>query len=73
MSRVAIAAVRTGRPREIYRSRDGDTPDWDALVARILGPTITPADRERRRGDALALAAAAMRSVEADEKRKVNV
>lgn len=62
MSRVASAAVRTGRPREIYGSRDDDTPDWDALVASALGPVVTEADRERRRGDALALAAAALRA-----------
>lgn len=64
MSRVAIAAVRTGRPREIYRSRDGNTPDWAALVDRILGPVVTEADRERRRADALALSAAAMKAAE---------
>lgn len=57
--------------REITR-RDGDAPDWDTLVSRVLGPIVTPADRERRRGHALALAAAALRAAEADEKRKIN-
>lgn len=47
--------------REVTR-RDSDAPDWDALVSRVLGPVVTPADRERRRGDALALAAAALRA-----------
>lgn len=47
--------------REVTR-RDGEAPDWDALVSRVLGPVVTPADRERRRGNALALAAAALRA-----------
>lgn len=47
--------------REVTR-RDGDATDWDALVSRLLGPIVTPADRERRRGHALALAAAALRA-----------
>ncbi|WP_157130366.1 hypothetical protein [Burkholderia pseudomallei] len=47
--------------REVTR-RDPDGPDWDALVARALGPVVTEADRERRRGDALALAGAALRA-----------
>lgn len=46
---------------------------WDDLVARVLGPIVTPADRERRRTDALALAAAALRAAEAEDKRKINV
>ncbi|PRG37572.1 hypothetical protein [Burkholderia multivorans] len=61
MSRVAIAAVRTGRPREIYKRRDGET-DWDSVAQHILGPAVTPADRERRRSDALALARAALKA-----------
>ncbi|URF05266.1 hypothetical protein [Cupriavidus campinensis] len=40
---------------------------WDRAVARLLGPVVVPADRERRRSDALALAAAALRAAEADD------
>lgn len=45
---------------------------WDACVAQLIGPVVTPADREARRQNALQLAAAAMRAAEADEKRKIN-
>ncbi|WP_423191990.1 hypothetical protein [Cupriavidus sp. H18C2] len=40
---------------------------WDGLVARVLGPVVTPADRERRRTDALALSAAALRAAGVDD------
>ena len=39
---------------------------WDTLVSRVLGPVVTEADREQRRTDALALAAAAMRAADAN-------
>ncbi|MCQ8223574.1 hypothetical protein NQH47_20300 [Burkholderia pseudomallei] len=55
--------------RDVTR-RDKDAPDWDALVDRILGPIVTPADRERRRADALALSAAAMKAAEEIKTRK---
>lgn len=45
---------------------------WDACVAQLIGPVVTPADRKTRRHNALQLAAAAMRAAEADEKRKIN-
>ncbi|MFV8529451.1 hypothetical protein [Ralstonia pseudosolanacearum] len=35
---------------------------WDACVAQLIGPAVTPADREQRRQNALQLAAAAMRA-----------
>ncbi len=47
----------TGRP-----SLDPTDAEWDRAVALLLGPVVTPADRERRRTDALALAAAALRA-----------
>lgn len=47
--------------RTITEKIDGDDI-WDRAVARLLGPIVTPADRERRRGHALALAAAALRA-----------
>ncbi|WP_155755011.1 hypothetical protein [Burkholderia pseudomultivorans] len=49
--------------REVTR-RDPDGPDWWAVVERLLGPVVTEADRERRRADALALSAAAMKAAE---------
>lgn len=52
----------TERSGRAVTRRDGDGPDWDAVVARLIGPTVAPADRERRRSDALALAAAALRA-----------
>lgn len=39
---------------------------WDACVAQLIGPVVTPADREQRRSNALALAAAAMRAAGVD-------
>lgn len=48
------------RGRAVW-TRD-DTDPWDHIVERLLGPTVTPADRERRRSDARALAAAALRA-----------
>lgn len=57
----AIFRVGAARGRDITR-RDGDAPDWDALVARILGPRLAGDDTERRRADALALAEAAQRA-----------
>lgn len=48
------------RGRAVW-TRD-DTDPWDRIVERLLGPVVTEADRDRRRGDALALAAAAMRA-----------
>ncbi|KFX26658.1 hypothetical protein [Ralstonia solanacearum] len=57
--RLPFAVERGGR--DVTR-RDKDAPDWDGLVDRLLGPVVTQADRERRCGDALALAAAAMRA-----------
>ncbi|MDN7677856.1 hypothetical protein [Burkholderia cenocepacia] len=56
-------SVHAPAGREITR-RDPEGPDWAALVDRILGPIVTPADREQRRADALALAAAAQRAAE---------
>ncbi|WP_367394976.1 hypothetical protein [Cupriavidus sp. Agwp_2] len=44
-----------------------DRETWDMAVARLLGPIVTQQDRERRRVDALALAAAALRAAGADE------
>ncbi|MDO3617127.1 hypothetical protein Q3O97_14845 [Ralstonia pseudosolanacearum] len=40
---------------------------WDACVAQLIGPVVTPADREQRRSNALALAAAALRAAGADD------
>lgn len=59
----AVTRRRTAQDagREVTR-RDGDETDWGALVERLLGPTVTPADRERRRADALALARAALKA-----------
>ncbi|MCF1440394.1 hypothetical protein ACI2UZ_01730 [Ralstonia nicotianae] len=37
---------------------------WDACVDRLIGPVVTPADRERRRSNALALAAAVQRAID---------
>ncbi|WP_234745631.1 hypothetical protein [Burkholderia sp. WTPI3] len=54
-------SVHAPAGREITR-RDPDGPDWDALVERILGPRMPSETHERRRADALALAAAAMRA-----------
>ncbi|WP_146774279.1 hypothetical protein [Burkholderia cepacia] len=56
-------SVHAPAGREITR-RDPEGPDWAALVDRILGPVVTEADRERRRTDALALSAAAMKAAE---------
>jgi hypothetical protein len=55
-----IAAERAGR--DVTR-RDDDAPDWDELVGRILGPRLVVDDTERRRADALDLAAAVQRAV----------
>lgn len=46
----------------IFSREETDSPDWDACVDRLLGPVVTKDDRERRRADALALAAAARRA-----------
>ncbi|NRO99219.1 hypothetical protein GWC77_25320 [Paraburkholderia sp. NMBU_R16] len=54
-------SIRGTAGREITK-KSGDADAWDALVSRVLGPVVTDADRERRRGDALALAAAALRA-----------
>ncbi|MGA4079934.1 hypothetical protein ACI2TF_09810 [Ralstonia nicotianae] len=35
---------------------------WDACVAQLIGPVVTPADRETRRRNARLLAEAAMRA-----------
>ncbi|MFC0130737.1 hypothetical protein [Ralstonia solanacearum] len=35
---------------------------WDACVAQLIGPAVTPAGREQRRRNALALSAAALRA-----------
>ncbi|CAN7265152.1 hypothetical protein LJR230_001073 [Trinickia sp. LjRoot230] len=51
-----------GTPGREITQKSGDADTWDAVVSRVLGPVITEADRERQRGDALALAAAAMRA-----------
>ncbi|MDN7805427.1 hypothetical protein [Burkholderia gladioli] len=48
--------------RTIFSREETDGPDWDACVDRLLGPVVANDDRERRRADALALAAAAMRA-----------
>ncbi|KWC16378.1 MULTISPECIES: hypothetical protein [Burkholderia cepacia complex] len=56
-------SVHAPAGREITR-RDPDGPDWDAVVARLLGPVVIETDRERRRNDALALSAAAMKAAE---------
>ncbi|MDO3553098.1 hypothetical protein [Ralstonia pseudosolanacearum] len=40
---------------------------WDACVAQLIGPVVTPADRKQRRSNALALAAAALRAAGADD------
>ncbi|WP_143329839.1 hypothetical protein [Burkholderia sp. AU31652] len=40
------------------------TDTWDRAVALLLGPIVTEADRARRRADALALSAAAMKAAE---------
>ncbi|MEF3058710.1 hypothetical protein V4C85_02315 [Ralstonia solanacearum] len=53
------------KPREAYRQpneqmTEADT--WDACVAQLIGPVVTHADREQRRLNALALAAAALRA-----------
>ncbi|NVH69340.1 hypothetical protein G4D37_24720 [Burkholderia pseudomallei] len=50
------------RGRAVWERDDADP--WAALVDRILGPVVTEADRERRRADALALSAAAMKAAE---------
>ncbi|OXJ17246.1 hypothetical protein [Burkholderia sp. HI2500] len=52
--------------REVTQ-RDADATNWGAVVERLLGPVVTDADRERRRGDALALAAAALRAAGVDQ------
>ncbi|QTO42409.1 hypothetical protein [Burkholderia latens] len=56
-------SVHAQAGREITR-RDPDGPDWCAVVERLLGPVVTEADRKRRRADALALSAAAMKAAE---------
>ncbi|WP_128972299.1 hypothetical protein [Burkholderia pseudomallei] len=56
-------SVHAPAGREITR-RDPDGPDWDAVVARLLGPVVIETDREQRRNDALALSAAAMKAAE---------
>ncbi|MDR9053453.1 hypothetical protein [Burkholderia multivorans] len=61
MSAVRLPFAAEDAGRAVFR-RDKGGPDWGALVERILGPVVTEADRERRRADALALAAAAMRA-----------
>lgn len=43
------------------------TEIWDRAVALLLGPVVTSADRKRRRADALALTAAALRAANADD------
>ena len=62
--------------REAYRQPNEQMTEaetWDACVAQLIGPVVTPADRKQRRANALALAAAAMRAAESEEKRKINV
>lgn len=39
-----------------------DAELWDTAVAGLLGPVVTQRDREQRRTNALALAAAALRA-----------
>jgi hypothetical protein len=51
------------RGRVIDRSAADDNP-WDRAVALILGPRLPSDDPERRRADALALSAAAMKAAE---------
>ncbi|HDR9482826.1 TPA: hypothetical protein QDC20_003643 [Burkholderia aenigmatica] len=63
MSAVRLPFAAEDAGRAVFR-RDKDGPDWVALVDRILGPVVTEADRERRRADALALSAAAMKAAE---------
>ncbi|WGY67338.1 hypothetical protein KEC55_10775 [Burkholderia cepacia] len=41
-----------------------DTDPWDRAVELLLGPAVTESDRARRRADALALSAAAMKAAE---------
>ena len=50
------------RGRAVWARDETDT--WDRAVALLLGPIVTEADRERRRADALALSAAAMKAAE---------
>ncbi|WP_247394064.1 hypothetical protein [Ralstonia pseudosolanacearum] len=40
---------------------------WSACVAQLIGPVVTPADRDQQRSNALALAAAALRAAGADD------
>lgn len=50
------------RGRAVWARDETDT--WDRAVALLLGPIVTETDRERRRSDALALSAAAMKAAE---------
>ncbi|CAJ0742304.1 hypothetical protein [Ralstonia mannitolilytica] len=52
--------------REAYRQSNElltDEQAWDACVAHLIGPVVTPADREQQRSNALALEAAVQRAV----------
>ncbi|MHA6859545.1 hypothetical protein [Ralstonia pseudosolanacearum] len=40
---------------------------WDACVAQLIGPALTPADRDQRQRNAFQLAAAALRAAGADD------
>lgn len=63
---IAASAGAMKKPRKAIRLDTDiggkDSPGWDALVDRLLGPVVVESDRERRRSNALALAAAAMRA-----------
>ncbi|MBR8433839.1 hypothetical protein KDW37_24085 [Burkholderia cenocepacia] len=54
-------SVHAPAGREITR-RDPDGPDWDRAVDLVLGKRMPGESPERRRADALALAAAALRA-----------
>jgi len=58
------------KPREAYRQPNEpmtEADSWNRAVSWLIGPVVTLADREQRRCNALALAAAALRAAEADD------
>lgn len=58
------------KPREAYRQPNElmtESEAWGRAVAQLIGPVVTESDREQRRSNALALAAAALRAAGADD------
>ncbi|QOK96849.1 hypothetical protein HF909_10680 [Ralstonia pseudosolanacearum] len=58
------------KPREAYRQPNElmtEAETWGCAVAQLIGPVVTESDREQRRSNALALAAAALRAAGADD------